>query len=416
MEEDEYKDTEIGRIPKDWNVEKLIKHVDLIRGKEVGSNNYNNDNKGKRFIRIVDLSGSRDDILYTTSNNVIECNKDDILISFDGSPGIVATKFFGAISSGIRKIYFKDNSLNKKYTYYFLQTSYIQNIIKKFSTGVTIKHASKAIPNLIIIIPRLEEQKRIAYVLSKIENAIKIQDRIINSLQELKKSMMHKLFTEGIGHTEFKDTEIGRIPKEWEIKKISELFSIEHGISITPKRRKLRANYPMLRTSNMGWGKISLEKIDYSWFSDDEIKNLNLQYGDLLVCEGGDIGRTAMWTGELEKVGYQNHLHRLRKKYDSVSPLFYMYWMQYAILYSHLYINEGNKTTIPNLSKSKIMNFNVVYTTYEEQKRIADILSAIDNKISIEEKRKDSFENLFKSMLNELMTGQIRVKNLEMRE
>jgi len=93
-----------------------------------------------------------------------------------------------------------------------------------------------------------------------------------------------------------------------------------------------------------------------------------------------------------------------------------MYWMQYAILYSHLYINEGNKTTIPNLSKSKIMNFNVVYTTYEEQKRIADILSAIDNKISIEEKRKDSFENLFKSMLNKLMTGQIRVKTLEIRE
>jgi len=416
MEEDEFKDTEIGRIPKDWNVEKLIKHVDLIRGKEVGSNNYNNDNKGKRFIRIVDLSGSRDEILYTTSNNVIECNKDDILISFDGSPGIVATNFFGAISSGIRKIYFKDNSLNKRYTYYFLQTIYIQNIIKKFSTGVTIKHASKAIPNLIIIIPPLEEQKRIGYVLSKIENAIKIQDRIINSLQELKKSMMHKLFTEGIGHTEFKDTEIGRIPMEWEIKKISELFSIEHGISITPKRRKLRANYPMLRTSNIGWGKISLEKIDHSWFSDDEIKNLNLQYGDLLVCEGGDIGRTAMWTGELEKVGYQNHLHRLRKRYDSVSPLFYMYWMQYAILYSHLYINEGNKTTIPNLSKSKIMNFNVVYTTYEEQKRIADILSAIDNKISIEEKRKDSFENLFKSMLNKLMTGQIRVKTLEIRE
>jgi len=236
MEEDEFKDTEIGRIPKDWNVEKLIKHVDLIRGKEVGSNNYNNDNKGKRFIRIVDLSGSRDEILYTTSNNVIECNKDDILISFDGSPGIVATNFFGAISSGIRKIYFKDNSLNKRYTYYFLQTIYIQNIIKKFSTGVTIKHASKAIPNLIIIIPPLEEQKRIGYVLSKIENAIKIQDRIINSLQELKKSMMHKLFTEGIGHTEFKDTEIGRIPMEWEIKKISELFSIEHGISITPKR------------------------------------------------------------------------------------------------------------------------------------------------------------------------------------
>jgi len=415
MEEDEFKDTEIGRIPKDWEIISASKIATYYNGYPFKPSQWKNH--GLPIIRIQNLTNSSDIIHYFegTLNKRYQIDKGDLLLSWSATLNVYIWKGPTAyLNQHIFKVV--PNKIVDKYYLYFSLLMVI-NKFKGQTHGSTMKHFVKsALSDVVIPIPPLEEQKRIAYVLSKIENAIKIQDRIINSLQELKKSMMHKLFTEGIGHTEFKDTEIGRIPKEWEIKKISELFSIEHGISITPKRRKLRANYPMLRTSNMGWGKISLEKIDYSWFSDDEIKNLNLQYGDLLVCEGGDIGRTAMWTGELEKVGYQNHLHRLRKKYDSVSPLFYMYWMQYAILYSHLYINEGNKTTIPNLSKSKIMNFNVVYTTYEEQKRIADILSAIDNKISIEEKRKDSFENLFKSMLNELMTGQIRVKNLEMRE
>ena len=200
---DDFKDTEIGRIPKEWKWVKIIDHVDLVRGREVGSNNYNKASKGIRFVRIVDLSGSRQDILYTTSNDIVLCNKDDILITFDGSPGIVATHFYGAISSGIRKISLKDDLLCKNYIYYFLQNSYVQKIIKKFSSGVTIKHASKAIPNIMVTIPALEEQKRIAYVLSKIQNAIDIQARLIKLLQELKKFMMHKLFTEGIGHTEF---------------------------------------------------------------------------------------------------------------------------------------------------------------------------------------------------------------------
>jgi len=401
MEEDEFKDTEIGRIPKDWNVEKLIKHVDLIRGKEVGSNNYNNDNKGKRFIRIVDLSGSRDDILYTTSNNVIECNKDDILISFDGSPGIVATNFFGAISSGIRKIYFKDNSLNKKYTYYFLQTIYIQNIIKKFSTGVTIKHASKAIPNLIIIIPPLEEQKRIAYVLSKIENAIKIQDKIINSLQELKKSMMHKLFTEGIGHTEFKDTEIGRIPKDWEIKNLEEIMHIYDSKRVPideNKRALIKGPFPYCGANGI------IDYIDVFIFDGEYI---------LLAEDGGNWGKFERSSYIMSgKFWVNNHAHILKISDKTHGcNYFYMYYFNYVDLSKYI-----SGTTRGKLTQGTVRLIKLPFPPLEEQKRIADILSTIDNKILIEEDRKKYFEALFKTMLNKLMTGQIRVKNLEMRE
>ena len=403
MEEDEFKDTEIGKIPKDWNVEKLIKHVDLIRGKEVGSNNYNNDNKGKRFIRIVDLSGSRDNILYTTSNNVIECNKDDILISFDGSPGIVATNFCGAISSGIRKIYFKDDSLNKKYTYYFLQTIYIQNIIKKFSTGVTIKHASKAIPNLIIIIPPLEEQKRIAYVLSKIENAIKIQDRIINTLQELKKSMMHELFTEGIGHTEFKDTEIGRIPKEWDVLELGKISNILMGQSPPGKTY-----------NNDGKGIPFLQgKAEFGPFYPRPIK---FTTSPLKIAESGSIlisVRAPVGDVNIANINYCIGRGLASISVRKGSNMFLFYLLKY---FKQNIEKEGTGSTFKAINKNKLKNFKIPFPPLEEQKKIADILSTIDNKISIEEDRKKYFEALFKTMINKLMTGQIRVKNLEMRE
>ncbi|WP_298279319.1 restriction endonuclease subunit S [Ferroplasma sp.] len=428
---DEFRDTEIGRIPREWEIKKIKDIATYITDGTHKTPHYVKYNQSsipfisteniQPYSSEFDFSRYKryiDEISYTELSKRTNAEKGDLLISKCGTIGrtqLIRKHVKIGIFVGLLLLKINDNIINGQYLEYLLNSDKFRKIMESSSSGSTRKTLAISIfKDISIPSPPLEEQKRIAYVLSKIQNAIEIQNKLLKLLQELKKTMMHKLFTEGIGHTEFKDTEIGRIPREWEIRKISELFSIQHGISITPTRKKLKPNYPMLRTINVEWGKISLEKLDYSWFSEKEIENLNLKYGDLLLCEGGDIGRTAMWREELKKVGYQNHLHRLRKINKYIQPLFYMYWLQYAILHLDLYINEGNITTIPNLSKSKIMNFKVVYANSEEQNRISYILSTIDNKISIETKRKESFEKLFKTMLNKLMTGQIRTKNMEM--
>lgn len=205
---------------------------------------------------------------------------------------------------------------------------------------------------------------------------------------------------------------IEEVPKEWKIKTLSELFDVQHGISLTPMRRTKKANYPMLRTSNIYWGRINIENIDYSWFSEREIELLKPIYGDLFVCEGGDIGRTAIWRNELSSVGFQNHLHRLRKKSAEVSPQFYAYWMQFAVLVKGIYVNQGNKTTIPNLSQSRLKGFHVLAPPFEEQLRISYILSKLQNASDSVEKTINLLNEIKRSLLHKLFSEGVEHEEL----
>jgi len=98
-------------------------------------------------------------------------------------------------------------------------------------------------------------------------------------------------------------------------------------------------------------------------------------------------------------------------------PCFNVEFGAYVIKYYKKFLyNKNIQSTQKNVNKAILKNFKIPFPPLEEQKKIADILSTIDNKISIEENKKKYFEALFKTMLNKLMTGQIRVKNLEMRK
>ena len=100
----------------------------------------------------------------------------------------------------------------------------------------------------------------------------------------------------------------------WPKKKIGELFYIGAGKSVTPAGRLGTRRFPFLRTANVFWGRIDLTALDAMNFSDEEIEMKSLRKGDLLVCEGGDIGRAAIWNGEVEigvHVGVEIDLARL---------------------------------------------------------------------------------------------------------
>ena len=122
----------------------------------------------------------------------------------------------------------------------------------------------------------------------------------------------------------FKMTELGPLPQEWEVVSLGKLFSIQQGAAVSPKRRVGQAPKPFLRTSNVFWGHLDLTVIDQMDFSEEETHRLALQPGDLLICEGGEVGRTAIWNGEIEGCLYQNHIYRVRTLDTDVAPEFYM--------------------------------------------------------------------------------------------
>src|SRR5262245_50493883 len=121
------------------------------------------------------------------------------------------------------------------------------------------------------------------------------------------------------------ETEIGTIPTEWRVDRFDAIFSVQQGKQVS-KRNRLGSNQRVfLRTKNISWGKLDLSDLDEMNFTEAEEKRLALTRGDLLICEGGEIGRTAIWDGQMARCYYQNHLHRARVRNGEADPKFVLY-------------------------------------------------------------------------------------------
>jgi len=202
----------------------------------------------------------------------------------------------------------------------------------------------------------------------------------------------------------FKETPIGTIPNEWDQVRLGDIFDIQQGRAMSAERRSKNPKYPFLRTINVLWGKVDLTTLDQMYFSDEELEKLRLKKDDLLVCEGGEIGRTAIWKGEIDSCYHQNHVYRLRKKLGEIWPEFYMYWMQVAFLQLGLYAGEAIRTTIPNLSRGRLQTFIMPKPPFPEQQKIAIVLSKIQRAIEQQDKIIETTRNLKKSLMKKLFT------------
>lgn len=174
-----------------------------------------------------------------------------------------------------------------------------------------------------------------------------------------------------------KMTEVGQMPTDWQLSSLGKLFEAQQGKAMSAESRSGPVQRPFLRTSNILWGKIHLPSVDKMHFTDKEVRKFALQPGDLLVCEGGEVGRAAIWDNELPGCLYQNHIHRLRRIGRNVESKFVMYWLQDALLHRNIYEGAANRTTIPNLFAARLKEFAIPLPCPEEQRAIAAVLSKI---------------------------------------
>jgi len=120
-----------------------------------------------------------------------------------------------------------------------------------------------------------------------------------------------------------------------------------------------------------------------------ELETKSAERGDLLVCEGGEIGRAAAWDLEVAPMLFENHLHRLRPKRDDVIPRFYVYFLHSAFTQLGLFEGAGNKTTIANLSRSHLAALEVPRPERDQQLRIVNLLGLIREAIQGHQRRRD---------------------------
>lgn len=161
----------------------------------------------------------------------------------------------------------------------------------------------------------------------------------------------------------------------WTWRPLGELFAIGAGKTMSEAARMGANKVPFLRTSNVLWDEIDLTELDEMSMSREELAEKSLRPGDLLVCEGGEIGRAAIWNGEREVMSFQNHLHRLRPVVRDIEPRFYAFFLQSAFTQLGIYEGAGNKTTIPNLSRNRLAALEVPVPPVAEQRFIVSALA-----------------------------------------
>ena len=266
-------------------------------------------------------------------------------------------------------------------------------------------------------LPPCPEQKKIAHVLSTVQRAIEAQERIIQTTTELKKTLMHKLFTEGLRNEPQKQTEIGLIPESWAVVSLGQIAeSFQYGTSV--KCGCDVQGKAVLRIPNIVGGVVDTSDLKYGKPKPNEIGKLKLQMGDLLFVRTNGVkenaGRCSLFKGEIEDCYYASYLIRVRLGPRTLNSTFLNEYSRTEIGASFL-SGKAIRTADGkfNINSGTLKTMLVPVASIDEQEEIATAFSSIDTKLSSARTKQLALQELFRTLLHELMTAKIRVHNLE---
>ena len=346
----------------------------------------------------------------------LDLNQDTVFLSINGTIGNVAFYNDEKIVLGKSVCYIIcDNSLNKKFLFYVLQVEYFQKFINRELTGTTISNLSLAtVRNIPLLFPPLPEQQKIAFILSSVDELINHYDRTINSTKKLKSGLMQTLLTNGIGHKKFKKTRLfpkysdEKIPEDWNIDRIENLIKIIDYRGRTPPFSD--QGIPHLRSNNIRHEKIILNDLTYvSKTTYDEYMTRGIpEKNDVLFTTEGPLGEVAL-VPENFIFSLAQRIIVLRSKSKKLHYGFLMYLLQDRKIKTR-YEGLSTGTTLGGIASKWFTRLLLPFPeSYDEQQKIASILSSVDDNINKLESKKDSLDKIKKGLMQKLLTGQIRV-------
>lgn len=266
-----------------------------------------------------------------------------------------------------------------------------------------------------ILVPPLPEQNAIAGVLSKLQAAVEVQNRIVATLKDLKSATMAKLFREGLRRESGppRMTPFGEVPAHWQDGQLSEYAEVQTGVA---KGRKLGATtvveLPYLRVANVQDGYLDLSEIKTILLSEHEVQRYLLREGDVVLTEGGDfdkLGRGYLWSSQVPNCVHQNHIFAVRSDRRKLLPEFFAYQAQSAYGKSY-FLSVAHKTTnLACINARKLRAFPLLIPEMAEQREIASRLRNADDALEVHKAKLRLLIAIFSRMLYLLMTGQVRV-------
>jgi len=259
-----------------------------------------------------------------------------------------------------------------------------------------------------IPLPPLPEQKKIAHILSTVQRAIEAQERIIQTTTELKKALMHKLFTEGLRNEPQKQTEIGLIPESWEVVPLGEIARIERGkFSHRPRNepRFYGGEYPFVQTGDVSNCDGYVRSYTQTLNEDGLAISKMFPAGTILITIAANIG----FTGILQfDSACPDSLIGISPS-ERVQTLFLNYFL---ITQQPKMDRLAPKGTQKNINIQFLKPWPIPLPTVDEQVGIAAAFTATDQKIRLAATKRNRLQDLFRTLLHELMTAKTRIHKL----
>lgn len=427
-----YKITPLGQIPENWEAvtfEELIRRGIISKiqdGNHGESHPISSDfvDEGIPFIMANCITRENKLNLSNAKRISVEQYKSlrigfakvgDVLLTHKGTIGLTALvdEEHGDLMLTPQVTYYrvaKPTMLYNKFLYYYFQSSPFQNAIDKFSKQSTRAYIGiTAQGKLICTLPTsIEEQHRVVNILSTVDEKIEVIDEQIEQTRELKKGLMHRLFTKGIYHTIFKDSPLGQIPENWQFDKVGNLTKTYAGG--TPKRN-VNGYYggiiPWVKSGEVNQRNITATEESVTEKAIKESSAKLIKSGAILVAL---YGATAGNVGRLRINACSNQaVLAVNSKHDKLTNDFIYHFLKQTAP-NLIKLTQGSGQ--PNLSKGIIDSVYVPLPPTQEQEKIADILTTVDNKLDVLQEKKKQYQELKKGLMQQLLTGKLRVNHL----
>lgn len=306
---------------------------------------------------------------------------DLVVHGMDGFAGAIGVADSAGKASPVVHAYTAPNA-DVRFLAYTLRQLALGGYVQALAKGIRERSTafdSSTLADVLIPIPPLDEQRRIADFLDgEIARIDRLSDkrwRQIGLIEERAHSREYQKIkgmneAEGRKHSGLRW--LGYVPKSWPIARVSGEFSVQLGKMLNQERASNGRLRAYLRNTNVQWGRVDTTDLLEMDFPLHERRRYGLRKGDLLVCEGGDPGRAAIWDGSVDEIYYQKALHRVRPRGYSRSK-----WLYYCLRVAsamNVFAAEGNVATISHLTGEQLLSHRFPFPSSDVQDRtVADL-------------------------------------------
>lgn len=410
-----------------WVEKPIGRYMKLLSGFPFPSSGFTTS-EGFPLIRIRDILNSsietyflgRFEPQYIVQNG-------EILVGMDGDFNIKKWKNSPALlNQRILKVGTLDPlELDEGYLFYWLQP-FLQHL-NDITAATTVKHLSvNDLRSAKTRLPSARTQAKIGNILETVDEAIEQTEALIEKYSLIKAGMMHDLFTRGLtpdgklrptredAPDLYKETLIGWLPKDWNLKPLGSMSKITSGVTLNSKSEPTQSvSVPYLRVANVQDGYLDLAEIKEVRVSKEAVARYALQECDVLMNEGGDfdkLGRGTVWPGDIDPCIHQNHVFRVRTEKKILRPYFLTYWSQSNHGKKYFLLSSKQSTNLASINSKQLNAYPIGVPTIEEQREIEIRVTSVNLKLETLEQEKHKLLAQKSGLMHDLLTGEVAVK------